>query len=603
MHNFIVILITLIKSTSEISFYDIIKNGLYRSQLPSEKMIKEDNRITSYDNCEALNEGDYVIIPKGTIIVPFTDTNLSPGCFIYYNTPFIFKNGIYSPIPHGISIMYNGEEKQNSLHEDIKLIGLHDWYFKYIVSFEMSIKKYNIISFNSLLDVELLDDTIHCCVTNPENIVIKGHMGLRDFVPASFTTIFRCVLTKECQAKYKSGMNANRVITLEEGFQFNVTLLNLYGIGMSADYIGKLIYHTQFKIPDKSKDYPIYLQLVSNTLLLSGEYILSKSANKIELPYLKSPIKLKDGNDEIINIDFDEPIIKTSNSVWKFSSSSLLYHSNFGSPLFSKETIIGNNNSLKNLYENIKGEKVKLNVDTHWMFNKYISNDIIEIKLYYCASYNENDKIIKELNISDLWVSNSEYIKEIIGDTIDNLKITNMLNKKDNLTNDEIKNQFVENLKSRLTFLPEKNIDELVKNLFAINVKDYKNLNKEDSVIDKIIMKLFIVLKYPDMLYNEVFKSNKVYFYLTIKDIYQKIYKTPIYIGGVINNKFEIKCVYDNKKSYVYDSYKSDCLSTKLFKIISLLLFVTILCIVIYIVLKKNKFFNIKMKLNNTIFI
>ena len=116
-------------------------------------------------------------------------------------------------------------------------------------------------------------------------------------------------------------------------------------------------------------------------------------------------------------------------------------------------------------------------------------------------------------------------------------------------------------------------------------------------------MKLFIVLKYPDMLYNEVFKSNKVYFYLTIKDIYQKIYKTPIYTGSVINNKFEIKCVYDNKKSYVYDSYKSDCLSTKLFKIISLLLFVTILCIVIYIVLKKNKFFNIKMELNNTIFI
>ena len=64
-------------------------------------------------------------------------------------------------------------------------------------------------------------------------------------------------------------------------------------------------------------------------------------------------------------------------------------------------------------------------------------------------------------------------------------------------------------------------------------------------------MKLFIVLKYPDMLYNEVFKSNKVYFYLTIKDIYQKIYKTPIYTGSVINNKFEIKCVYDNKKSYI----------------------------------------------------
>ena len=185
------------------------------------------------------------------------------------------------------------------------------------------------------------------------------------------------------------------------------------------------------------------------------------------------------------------------------------------------------------------------------MFNKYISNDIIEIKLYYCIKYNKNDAIIKELNISDLWVSNSKYIKEIIGDTIENLKITNMLDKKDNLTNDEIKNQFVENLKSRLTFLPEKNIDKLVKNLFAINVEDYKNLNREDSVIDKIVMKLFIVLKYPDMLYNEVFKSNKVYFYLTIKDIYQKIYKTPIYTGSVINNKFEIKCVYDNKKSYI----------------------------------------------------
>ncbi|EED44463.1 hypothetical protein EBI_26141 [Enterocytozoon bieneusi H348] len=474
----------------------------------------------------------------------------------------------------------------------------------------MSIDKPNIISFNSSLNVELLDDTIYCCVTNPEDIVIKGHMGSGNFVPASFTTIFRCVLTEKCQAKYKSGMNVNQVITLEKGFQFNVTLSYLSGIGFDKNYIGKLLYHTQFRVSNQCRGYSIYLQLVSDTPLLSGEYILSKSANKIELPYLESLIKLKDGNDEIINIDFDEPIIKTSDSVWNSSSNSLLYHSNFGSPLFSKETIIGNNNnlttignSLKNLYENIKGEKVELNVDTHWMFNKYISNDIIEIKLYYCSSYNENDKIIKELNISDLWVSNPEYIKEIIGDTIENLKITNMLNKKDNLTNDEIKNQFVENLKSRLTFLPEKNIDKLVKNLFAINVKDYKNLNKEDSVIDKIIMKLFIVLKYPDMLYNEVFKSNKVYFYLTIKDIYQKIYKTPIYIGGVINNKFEIKCVYDNKESYVYNSYKSDCLSMKLFKIISLLLFVTILCIIIYIVLKKNKFFNIKMKLNNTIFI
>ena len=514
-------------------------------------MMKEDNRIASYDNCEALNEGDYVIIPKGTIIIPSKGDVIFPGCFIYYNTPFVFKRGIYSLIPHGTSITYNGEKKQNYPRKHIELLGLNNWYFKYIVPFEMTIVKDTIISFNSSLDVELLDDTIYCCVTNPEDIVIKGNMNLHDFVPASFTTIFRCVLTEKCQAKYKSGINVNQVITLEKGFQFNVTLSYLSGIGFDKNHIGKLLYHTQFRVSNQCRGYSIYLQLVSDTLLLSGEYILSKSANKIGLPYLESLIKLKDGNDEIINIDFDEPIIKTTNSTWNFSSSSLLYHSNFGSPLFSKETIIGNNNSLKNLYENIKGEKVELNVDTHWMFNKYISNDIIEIKLYYCIKYNKNDAIIKELNISDLWVSNSKYIKEIIGDTIENLKITNMLDKKDNLTNDEIKNQFVENLKSRLTFLPEKNIDKLVKNLFAINVEDYKNLNREDSVIDKIIMKLFIVLKYPDMLYNEVFKSNKVYFYLTIKDIYQKIYKTPIYTGSVINNKFEIKCVYDNKKSYI----------------------------------------------------
>ena len=552
MHSFIVILITLIKSTSEISFYDIIKNGLYRSQLPSEKMIKEDNRVASYDNFEALNEGEYVIIPKGTIIIPFKGDPIFPGCCIYFNTPFVFKRGIYSPIPRGTSITYNGEKKQNYPYEHIELLGLNNWYFKYIVPFEIIINKHDIISFNSSLDVELLDDDIYCYVTNPEDIVIKGNMNLHDFVPASFTTIFRCVLTEKCHAKYKSGMNVNKVITLEKGFQFDVTLSCLSGIGLDTKCIGKLLYHTQFRVSNQCRGYSIYLQLVSDTLLLSGEYILSKSANKIGLPCLESLIKLKDGNDEIINIDFDEPIIKTTNSTWNFSSSSLLYHSNFGSPLFSKETIIGNNNSLKNLYENIKGEKVELNVDTHWMFNKYISNDIIEIKLYYCIKYNKNDAIIKELNISDLWVSNSKYIKEIIGDTIENLKITNMLDKKDNLTNDEIKNQFVENLKSRLTFLPEKNIDKLVKNLFAINVEDYKNLNREDSVIDKIIMKLFIVLKYPDMLYNEVFKSNKVYFYLTIKDIYQKIYKTPIYTGSVINNKFEIKCVYDNKKSYIY---------------------------------------------------
>ena len=552
MHSFIVILITLIKSTSEISFYDIIKNGLYRSQLPFEKMIKEDNRVASYDNFEALNEGEYVIIPKGTIIIPFKEDPIFPGCCIYFNTPFVFKRGIYSPIPRGTSITYNGEKKQNYPYEHIELLGLNNWYFKYIVPFEIIINKHDIISFNSSLDVELLDDDIYCYVTNPEDIIIKGHMGLSNFVPASFTTIFRCVLTEKCQAKYKSGMNVNKVITLEKGFQFDVTLSCLSGIGLDTKCIGKLLYHTQFRVSNQCRGYSIYLKLVSDTLLLSGGYILSKSANKIGLPCLESLIKLKDGNDEIINIDFDESIIKTTNSTWNFSSSSLLYHSNFGSPLFSKETIIGNNNSLKNLYENIKGEKVELNVDTHWMFNKYISNDIIEIKLYYCIKYNKNDAIIKELNISDLWVSNSKYIKEIIGDTIENLKITNMLDKKDNLTNDEIKNQFVENLKSRLTFLPEKNIDKLVKNLFAINVEDYKNLNREDSVIDKIVMKLFIVLKYPDMLYNEVFKSNKVYFYLTIKDIYQKIYKTPIYTGSVINNKFEIKCVYDNKKSYIY---------------------------------------------------
>ncbi|EED44092.1 hypothetical protein EBI_26849 [Enterocytozoon bieneusi H348] len=111
MYGFIMILITLIKSTSEISFYDIIKNGLYRSQLPSEKMIKKDNRIASYDNYEALDMDNYVIIPKGTIIMPSTDPNLSPGCLIYYNTPFIFKNGIYSRIPHDTPIIYNGEEK------------------------------------------------------------------------------------------------------------------------------------------------------------------------------------------------------------------------------------------------------------------------------------------------------------------------------------------------------------------------------------------------------------------------------------------------------------------------------------------------------------
>ena len=110
MHSFIVILITLIKSTSEISFYDIIKNGLYRSQLPSEKMIKKDNRIASYDNYEALNEGDYVIIPKGTIIIPSKGDPIFPGCFIYYNTPFVFKRGIYSLIPHD-TLIYNGKKK------------------------------------------------------------------------------------------------------------------------------------------------------------------------------------------------------------------------------------------------------------------------------------------------------------------------------------------------------------------------------------------------------------------------------------------------------------------------------------------------------------
>lgn len=110
MHSFIVILITLIKSTSEISFYDIIKNGLYRSQLPYEKMIKEDNRIASYDSYEILNEKNYVIIPKGTIIIPSNGQPMFPGCFIYYNTPFIFKNGIYSLIPHDTPIIYNDKK-------------------------------------------------------------------------------------------------------------------------------------------------------------------------------------------------------------------------------------------------------------------------------------------------------------------------------------------------------------------------------------------------------------------------------------------------------------------------------------------------------------
>ncbi|EED44462.1 hypothetical protein EBI_26140 [Enterocytozoon bieneusi H348] len=112
MYGFIMILITLIKSTSEISFYNIIKNGLYRSQLPSEKMIKEDNRIASYDNYEALDVGNYVIIPKGTIIIPANDVQLHIGCLIYYNTPFIFKNGIYSRIPHDTPITYNGEKNK-----------------------------------------------------------------------------------------------------------------------------------------------------------------------------------------------------------------------------------------------------------------------------------------------------------------------------------------------------------------------------------------------------------------------------------------------------------------------------------------------------------
>ncbi|EED44091.1 hypothetical protein EBI_26848 [Enterocytozoon bieneusi H348] len=128
-------------------------------------------------------------------------------------------------------------------------------------------------------------------------------MGLSNFVPASFTTIFRCVLTEKCQAKYKSGMNVNQVITLEKGFQFDVTLSHLGGIGFDKNYIGKLLYHTQFRVSNQCRGYSIYLQLVSDTLLLSGEYILSKSANKIELSYLESLIKLKDGNDEIINID------------------------------------------------------------------------------------------------------------------------------------------------------------------------------------------------------------------------------------------------------------------------------------------------------------
>ena len=176
MYGFIMISITLIKSTPEISFYDIIKNGLYRSQLPSEKMMKEDNRIASYDNCEALNEGDYVIIPKGTIIIPSKGDVIFPGCFIYYNTPFVFKRGIYSLIPHGTSITYNGEKKQNYPYEHIELLGLNNWYFKYIAPFEIIINKHDIISFNSSLDVELLDDTIYCCVTNPEDIVIKGNI-------------------------------------------------------------------------------------------------------------------------------------------------------------------------------------------------------------------------------------------------------------------------------------------------------------------------------------------------------------------------------------------------------------------------------------------
>ena len=75
-------------------------------------MMKEDNRIASYDNCEALNEKNYVIIPKGTIIIPSKGQPMFPGCFIYYNTLFIFKRGIYSPIPHGISITYNGEKNK-----------------------------------------------------------------------------------------------------------------------------------------------------------------------------------------------------------------------------------------------------------------------------------------------------------------------------------------------------------------------------------------------------------------------------------------------------------------------------------------------------------